>query len=47
METYVDEFDDSGDNSEDDWDWDDMMGKVTKGNLVPGGKNTQVQCGRQ
>ncbi|XP_060100179.1 serine/threonine-protein kinase RIO1 isoform X2 [Heteronotia binoei] len=42
VEAYVDEFDDSGEDSEDDWDWDDRMGKVTKGNLVSGGRNTQA-----
>ncbi|XP_048364478.1 serine/threonine-protein kinase RIO1-like [Sphaerodactylus townsendi] len=40
-EADVDEFDDSGEDNEDDWDWDDSVGKVTKRNLVSGGRNTQ------
>uniref|UniRef100_A0ACB8FC55 Uncharacterized protein n=1 Tax=Sphaerodactylus townsendi TaxID=933632 RepID=A0ACB8FC55_9SAUR len=45
-EADVDEFDDSGEDNEDDWDWDDSVGKVTKRNLVSGGRNTQVRCGK-
>lgn len=38
----VDEFDGSDEDYDDDWYWDDTVGKVTKRNPAPGGRNTQV-----
>lgn len=38
------ESNDSGEDEEDDWDWDDAMGKLTKRNLVTAGRNPQVCC---
>lgn len=35
------ESNDSGEDEEDDWDWDDAMGKLTKRNLVTAGRNPQ------
>ncbi|XP_053100380.1 serine/threonine-protein kinase RIO1 [Hemicordylus capensis] len=42
LEADTDEFDDSCEDDEDDWDWDDAMEKVTKRNPVSGGRNPQA-----
>ncbi|XP_007422197.1 serine/threonine-protein kinase RIO1 [Python bivittatus] len=41
-EADVDEFDESSEDEEDGWDWDDDMGKLTKRNPVAGGRNLQA-----
>ncbi|KAG8133298.1 putative Serine-threonine-protein [Naja naja] len=41
-EADVDESDESSEDEEGGWDWDDEMGKLTKTNPMPGGRNLQA-----